>query len=153
MSHGPSHEYIFSRLCSVRVRTDRTHGIYPRYYPTKNLCKFCRALIPVPGTSVSSVRHSYPYPELLEILYARGHNTLGTVNRNFCEFCKPELQYTELLEVLYDIRTRTQNFWKFCNILIPLLGNPVTPARLWHSTRGTCMPSLQYPGSSVFIRV
>ena len=36
-----------------RVRTD----IYPGYDPTKKFRKFCRTSIPVPGTSVSSVRH------------------------------------------------------------------------------------------------
>ena len=33
--------------------------------------------MPVPGTSVSSVRHSYPYPELQSALYARATNTRG----------------------------------------------------------------------------
>ena len=62
--------------------------------------------MPVPGASASSVRHSYRYPEILEVLYARGHNTRGTDTacfvpaRNFCEFCTPVPQYPELLEVL-----------------------------------------------------
>ena len=34
-------------------------------YNTRNFWKFCKTFIPVPGTSVSSVGHSYPYPELL----------------------------------------------------------------------------------------
>ena len=43
-------------------------------------------------TSVSCVGYSYPYLELLEVLYARCHNTRGTDTacfepaRNFCEF-------------------------------------------------------------------
>ena len=45
-----------------------------------------------------------------------------------------------------DIRTRTRNFWKFRKILVPLPGNDVTPVRLWHNTRGTGIPSLQYSG-------
>ena len=65
-----------------------------------------RAFIPVLGNPVSSVRHSYPYPELLEVLYARGHNTRGTgtacfvPDRNSCELRTPVPQYPELLEVL-----------------------------------------------------
>ena len=53
----------FSSLCSFfRVRTEPyPRGIYPGYCPTKNFCKFCRTFIPVPGNSVSSVRHSYMY--------------------------------------------------------------------------------------------
>ena len=31
----------------------------------RNFRKFCKTFIPAPGTSVSSVGHSYPYPELL----------------------------------------------------------------------------------------
>ena len=37
-------------------------------------------------TSVSSVGHSYPYPELLEIL-----QDIHTRNRNFWKFCTPVL--------------------------------------------------------------
>ena len=94
------------KIVFCRVLTNRTRGIYLGYYPTKNLCKFCRAFIPVPGTSGSSVRHSYLYPEFLEVLYARGHKTRGTGTacflpaRNFCEFCTAVPQYLELLEVL-----------------------------------------------------
>ena len=60
-------------------------------------------------TSVSAEGHSYPYPELVEVLndihtlypelvevlYARGNNTRGTGTacfvpaQNFCEFCTP----------------------------------------------------------------
>ena len=47
----------FPRLCSVGYVQNHARGIYPGYYPTKNFCKFCRTFIPVPGTSVSSVRH------------------------------------------------------------------------------------------------
>ena len=89
-----------------RVRTNRALGIYPGYYPTKNFCKFCRAFAPVPRIPGGSVRHSYLCPELLEVLYARVHNTRGTGTacfvpaRNVCEFCTPVPQYPELLEVL-----------------------------------------------------
>ena len=40
-------------------RVNHTRGVYPRYYPTKNFCNFCRTLIPVPGTSGSSVRRCH----------------------------------------------------------------------------------------------
>ena len=68
----------FSKVGFCRVRTNHTRGIYPGYYPTKKFCEFCRTFIPVPGTSGSYVRHSYPYPELLEVLYASATNTRGT---------------------------------------------------------------------------
>ena len=70
------------KVLFCRVLTKRTEGIYPGYYPPKILCKICRTFLPVPGTSGSSVRHSYPYQKLLEVLYARAHNT-----RNFWKFC------------------------------------------------------------------
>ena len=100
---------FYTEICKVvfcRVRTNRTRGSYSGYYPINNFCKFCGAFIPVPRTSGSSVRHSYPYAEALEVLYARGHITRGTGTasvvpaRNFCEFCTPVPQYPELLEVL-----------------------------------------------------
>ena len=94
---------IIPRLSSVGYLPNNIPGIYPGYYPTKNSCKFCRTFIPVPGTSVSSRRHLYPYPELLRALYARATNTQGTGKaffflpetslcsvrpcRHFCEFC------------------------------------------------------------------
>ena len=53
-----------NQVAFSRVLTNRTRGIT------------------LQRTSVSSVRHSYPYPELLEILY--------------------------------DVDTRTRNLWKFC---------------------------------------
>ena len=64
-------------------------------------------------TSVSSVGHSYPYPELLEVKYDSHTRTRNfwkfctTVPQlpgvrvchfyNFCEFCTPVPQYPELL--------------------------------------------------------
>ena len=95
---------------------------------TRNFCKFCKTFIPVPGTPVSSVGYSYPYPELLRVLYTPCHNTRGTGAalfvhaRNFCEFCTRVPQYPELLEVLQPFHTRTRNFWKFCRTPIPLPG-------------------------------
>ena len=50
-------------------------GIYPGVTRTRDFCEFCTArtryfcefctTLSVPGTSVSSVRHSYPYPNFL----------------------------------------------------------------------------------------
>ena len=51
---------------------------------TRKFCGFCMGFIPVPVTSVSSVRVLYPYPELLFVLYSRFHHN----TRNFCGFCK-----------------------------------------------------------------
>ena len=103
--------------------------IYPGITRTLNFCEFCTTLIPVQRTSASSVRHSYPYPELVWVLYAPCHNTRGTGTtflvrtRNFCEFCTPVPQYPELLWVLQHFHTRTRNFCKFCKTPIPLPGN------------------------------
>ena len=36
---------------------------------------------------------------------------------------------------------------------VPLPGPPVTSLRLWHNTRGTDIPLLQYPVSPVLIQV
>ena len=116
---------VFPRLCSVGYVQNHTRGIYRRYYPTKNFCKFCRTFIPVPGTCVGYVRHSHPYPESASsvrpchkypgygysFFYLPGtsvtsvrpcHNTRNfrdvcTRTRNFCEFCTPVPQYPELL--------------------------------------------------------
>ena len=61
-------------------------------------------------TSVSSVGHSYRYPELLE--------------------------------VLYDIHTRTRNFWKLCTPLPQIPG-----VRIYHfyNVYELCTPVPQYP--------
>ena len=45
-----------SEVVFCRVLTNRTRGIYPGHYPTTNFCKFYKAIIPVSGTSVSSVK-------------------------------------------------------------------------------------------------
>ena len=58
------HYFHSCKVVFCRLHTEPYPGIYSGYYPTNNLCKFCRTFIPVPGTSVSSVRHSYPYPQL-----------------------------------------------------------------------------------------
>ena len=67
-----------SKVVFCRVGTEPYPGCLPRVLPYKNFCEICRTFIPVPGTSVSSARHSYPYPELLSALYAGATNTRGT---------------------------------------------------------------------------
>ena len=66
--------------CSSTMAYVYFHGcvLYPGYYPTNIFCKFCRTLIPVLGTSSTSVRLSYPHPELLYVLYTSVTNTRGT---------------------------------------------------------------------------
>ena len=97
------------KVVFCRVRTNHTRGIYPGYYPTKNFCKFCRTFIPVPGTSGSSVRQSYPYPEILEVLYASATNTRGTGI------------YIIFITYVSSVRPcdNTQNFSDFCNTSVP----------------------------------
>ena len=153
---------------------------------TRNFWKFCNTFIPVPGTSGSSVRQSYPYLELLDDLYVLRHNTRGYGYSMFC--ARPELLqvlyacatipgtsgsfvtlsylYPELLEVLYDIHTRTWKFCKFCtsfatipgvrvqHVLYPT-GTSGSSVRLCHNTRNfwklcnTSIPVPETSGSSV----
>ena len=69
-------------LCETPIRTR-----------TRNFSESCTTFIPVPETSISSVRPS--------------HNTRGTGtynirshNRNFCEFCTTSIPHPELLWAL-----------------------------------------------------
>ena len=113
--------------------------IYPGITSTRNFCKFCRAVIPVPGSPVSSVRPCHntrnfwkfcetfkPVPELLLILL-----DIHTRTRNFCEFCAPRatIPGVRVQHLLYLPGTsvsyvrpchNTRNFWKFCNTFIPV---------------------------------
>ena len=68
---------------------------------TRNFCELCRTFIPVPGTSVSSVRPAPQYPGYgySIFLYPPGtsvssvrpcHNT-----QNFCEFCNTSMPVPE----------------------------------------------------------
>ena len=119
--------------------------IYPGTTRTRNSCNFCRTFMPVPGTSVSSVRPC--------------HNTW-----KFWKFCK--IQDPELLLVLWDIHTRTRNFCEFCtpratipgvrvqHLLYPP-GTSVSSIRPCHNTRNfrkfcnTFIPVHETSGSSV----
>ena len=58
-------------------------------------------------TSVSSVGHSYPYPDLLQVLYASVTNTwcAGISFYDSCEFCGPVPKYPD--------------FFEFCNTFEP----------------------------------
>ena len=76
------------KLMFCKVSTEPYPGYFPGYYPCRNFCMFCTTFIPVPGASVSYVRHPNPYPKLAYLLYARAtipgvrvylsHNTRGT---------------------------------------------------------------------------
>ena len=118
---------------------------------TRNFCKFCRAFIPVPGTSVSSVRQCHEY---------RGYGySIFIPARNFCKFLyaratKPGTSgssvrlshpYPELLEVLYNIHTRTRNFCELCTPRATIPGYGYTlfvPARNFCKF---CTPEPHYP--------
>ena len=54
------------------------------------------------------VQHVYTCPELLGVMYA-----CATIPGSSGSFVRLSYPYPELLEVLYDIHTRTWNFWKF----------------------------------------
>ena len=64
----------FCTLVATKPGVRVQHGLYPLgtsvssvrlCHNIRNFCKFRRTSVTVPGTSVSSVRSSYPYPELL----------------------------------------------------------------------------------------
>ena len=69
--------------------------IYPGIARTRNFCKLCRAFIPVPGTSVSSVRPCH-------------------ITRNFWKFCNTFIPVPELPLVLWEIHTCIRSFCEFC---------------------------------------
>ena len=99
---------------------------------TRNFWMFCTSLATIPGVRVRHVL----YPLGTSVNSVRlCHNT-----RNFWKFCK-------------TIVPVPGTFLKFCKIFIPLPRNYVTPVRLWHNTRGTGTPLLQYPGTSVNFQV
>ena len=106
-----------------------------------NFCELCMALIPVHGTSVSSVCPChYTRGTGTTFLYLGGtfvssvrpyHNT-----RNFCQFWKTSTSYT-----------RTCNFCEFYVKFIPVSGTSVSSVRLSHNTRGAGTPLSQYTGA------
>ena len=89
-------------------------------------------------TSVSSAGHSYPYPELLEVLC-----DIHTRTRNFWNFCTPvaTIPGVWVQHVVYPLGTsvssvrpchNTPNFWKFCKASVPVPGTSVSPVRSPH---------------------
>ena len=126
-------------LC--RVRTNRTRGIYPGYYRTKNFCKVLSG-IPVPGTSAYSARQLYIYPELLGIMYARGHNTRGT---DWAACLCPLGTCVCSVRLWYN----TSNFWKFCTTSAPehkTSGSSVNPHTRTRKKCDFCKTVAKYPG-------
>ena len=110
----------FSTLCSVGYVQNHTRGIYRGYYPTKNFCKFCRTFIPVPGTSVSSVRPCHKYPGYgYSILYLPG-TSVSSVRQchntpNICEFCNTFVPVPgTFVSSVRSPYTLTRNFCDFC---------------------------------------
>ena len=123
--------------------------IYPGITRTRDFRKFCRTFIPVPGTSVSSVRPCHntrhfwkfcktfiPVPELRLVLY-----DIHTRTRNFCEFCTPRatIPGERVQHISYpsgpsasSIRPchNTRKFWKFCNTFIPVPDTSGSSVRL-----------------------
>ena len=94
-------------VLSVGYTQNDTRGIYPGYYPTNDICNLCRTLIPVPGSSGSSVR--------------RCTKTRGTGTAFLY------LPGTSVSSVRPCHNTR--NFWKFCKTFIPVPGTSVSSVR------------------------
>ena len=111
-----------SRVCSVRYVPRRTGGIYRRYYRyrtpryvrygvntgTGNFGKFGTTSIPVPETSVSSVRHRYRYRR--------------------CRY-RLSYRYRTLRQVRYDVNTGTRHFGEFGTLSIPVPETSVSSVR------------------------
>ena len=99
---------------------------------TRDFCEFCTTL-PVPGTSLSSIRHPYPYPNFFTFVLSVGYtqnNTRSICPRycllnNLCNFrrtripvpgtsgsfvrrCQNDLGYG------HSMFLPARNFWKFC---------------------------------------
>ena len=75
----------FRKLCMpVPQYPELLEVLYDLHTRTRNFCEFCTIFIPAPGTSVGSVRYSYPHPELLWVLH-----DIHTRTRNFCDLCTP----------------------------------------------------------------
>ena len=121
-----------SKVVFCRVRTNRTRGIYPGYL---NLTRVFTPVITLQRTSVGSVGHPYPYPELLEVLYG-----IHTCTRNFWKFCTPvaTIPGVRVQNVLYPLGTsvssvrlchNTRNFWNFCKTSVRVPGTSVSSVR------------------------
>ena len=114
-------------------------GIYPGITRTRDFCEFCTTL-PVRGTSVRYVRHSYPYPNLLFLFCLSGtHKTIPgvftpgiTLQRTSVTSVGHSYPYPELLEVLYAVATKTRGTGRACLYLPRTSGSFV---RSCHNTR------------------
>ena len=82
------------RVCPCK-NTRYAYG-YNTRLPTRNFCEFCNTCIPVPGTSVSCVRLSYPYPE-----YTKPNRTQSTAVIVFFFFCYWLLFQVKLIRTWY----------------------------------------------------
>ena len=84
-------------------------------------------------TSVSCVRHSYPYPELLYVLYARGHNTRGTgaaiiyLPGTYVSSVRPS-PVAQYPGYAYSIFLPARNFCEFCKTFMFVPGTSVSSA-------------------------
>ena len=110
--HTRIRTFYIRSVCTVY--TNHTRVIYPGYCPTKSFCNFCKTLIPVAGTSRSSVRRRQKDP-------GYGYS-MFTLVRNFWNFCTPVPQYPQDLEVLNDFNTRTWSVCEFCKICATIPG-------------------------------
>ena len=112
-------------LASSVSQCDKHPGYgYIIFIPARNFCMFCTPFT-IPETSGSSVRLSYPYPELLDVLYY-----FHTLTLNFYEFCATRLTIpgVRVQHDLYPPGTsvssvrpcrNTRHFCEFCNTSIP----------------------------------
>ena len=82
------------RVCPCK-NTRYAYG-YNTRLPTRNFCEFCNTCIPVPGTSVSCVRLSYPYPE-----YTKPNRTQSTAVIVCFFFCYWLLFQVKLIRTWY----------------------------------------------------
>ena len=106
-------------------------------------------------TSLSSVGHSYPYPELLEVLY-----DIHTCTRNFWKFCTPvaTIPGVRIQHVLYPLGIsvnsvrlchNTRKLWKFCKTSVSVPGTSGSSVRSSYITRklcDSCKAVAHYPG-------
>ena len=104
-------------FCVLRTPVRGVHDTWCEYVPrlcsvgyTQTIPGVFTPSITLRRTSVSSVGYSYPYPELLE--------------------------------VLYDIHTRTRNLWKFCT---PVPQLPGVQVYHFYNSYECCTPVPQYP--------
>ena len=127
---------------------------------TRNFCKFCKTFVPVPETSLSSVRpwHNARGTGICPckntrvrvrlLIHEHSYTNLpGTsVSSVRLSYPSPEfLLVTILCSVGYAQNhtrsvTRARNCCKFCTTFIPVPGTCVSSVRPWHNTRGTGMP-------------